>query len=118
MVSNKNCFVFLKDEFEDIYNRCSEVENYIRNHDYKTALQKSRITIELVVNKIFVKEQINFGKDLNENIRILSSKHIISNNITRDYNRIKHLGNVFSHPDEMPGRYGKNEDIFPQEDSL
>ena len=115
-MTSKN-FIFLKEEFPDIYHYCVEVEELISEEKYKNALIGSRETIELIIKTIFSNEKIKYpdSKNLAEAIQKLKGKKILKDtNIIRQYNEIKDIGNDFVHPEVDSGKKLKY-DQSPQE---
>ena len=111
-------FIFLKEEFRDIYDYCQEIEEDIVNQKYKHALSTSRDVIELTIKTIFHKEGIKYPKDLNNAIYTLSRQHVLRPNIVRLYNEIKDAGNYYSHSNKLPGGKVKPREKTPQEEAF
>ena len=98
---SKNTFIFLKDEFGNIYDECMVMEDLIRNTNYESAITQSRKVSELIVNQIYkldsyLKMDIDEW-DLKTKIYRLSRKHIITYQIYNDLNEIRKNGNKAVH---------------------
>lgn len=115
---SKTDFIFLKDEFTDIFEYTEEIEKFIISQDYKLALSTSRDAIELTIKTIYSKEGLKYPRDLATAITTLSRKNIISSTISRQYHEIKDAGNFYSHSNKLPGGKLKKRDKTPQEESF
>jgi len=114
-MDNKN-FVFLKDEFNDIYNTCNNVDELICEGKYENALTDARKAIELIVKTIFLKENMKYpsNKKLSTAIQLLSRRKTLEPPIIRQCNEVKDIGNDFIHP-EANFKSKKKYDESPQE---
>lgn len=92
-------FIFLKDEFNDIYIECNEMEKLIINGSYNTAIIQSRKAMETIINTIYHFEKKIFVTDnsLNTKIRRLHKFAIIPNYISNDCHEIRKIGNTANH---------------------
>lgn len=115
---SKNDFIFLKDEFPDIFDYCMEIEKDIIDQDYKSALSTARDAIELTIKTIYSKENIKYPDDLAIAITSLSRKKLIGPKISREYHEIRDAGNHYSHSNKLPGGKIKKRDKSPQEESF
>ena len=111
-------FIFLKDEFPDIFEYCVEIEKNIIDHEYKSALSTARDAIELTIKIIYSKEKLEYPRDLATAITNLSRKKVINPTISRQYHEIKDAGNFYSHSNKLPGGKIKKRDKSPQEESF
>ena len=96
----ENTFIFLKNEYEEIFKECNEMEDLIINGKYETAIRNSRHILELIVNKILNIEAIHYiSTNLNTKINILIRRHILNNNIANDFHSIIKMGNLANYDD-------------------
>lgn len=116
-------FIFLDEEFSDIYEYCLEVEDYIKRHEYKVALSTARDTIEFTIKEIFSIEskysgnkKLKYPNDLKSGIAILSRKNILEPAISKQFQEIRVVGNFYSHDNKNSKNVKR--DKSPQEDAF
>lgn len=96
-------YVFLKDEFENIYDTCNNVEELISEEKYENALIDARKAIELIIKTIFLKENMKYpDKKLSVAIQLLGRRKTLEPPIIRQCNEIRDIGNDFIHPEAKP----------------
>lgn len=99
---SKDTFIFLKEEFGNIYEECLTMEDLIRTSNYESSIIQSRKTVELIVNYIFkidssLKKIYPVDMDLNMKINTLRRKHIIDYKISTIMHEIRKNGNNSAH---------------------
>ena len=93
-------FIFLKEEFKDIYKECKEMEELILDGRYDLSLFQARKSVERIVDTIYKLEpkiKIKSDFDLNTKIRDLQRRHKITYEISNDMHEIRKIGNVSAH---------------------
>ena len=100
-------FIFLKDEFENIYQECVEFESLIINESYSPAVAQARKVIEIIVNEIYKLEPTLLEQeDLNTKIRQLHRRKLIPFYISDDLHTIRKAGNDAIHSNlDSPQQY-------------
>lgn len=94
-----NNFVFLADKFPKLANICEEIEN-IFYQDPQAVLMKGRVFSEELLEEISNQhDDINSIKHLRlvDRIQYLEKEEVLTKDIARSFDAIRHLGNKASH---------------------
>lgn len=91
-------FLFLQDEYNDIYQQCKEMEDLIINQQYISALSCAGRINKSIINKIFELENIHYtNEDMNSKINILLRRRKINHEISNDSHEIRKIRNKAEH---------------------
>ena len=111
---DENCFIFLKDDFPDIYKYCKKAEISFVKQEYKDSLNNSGKALEGLIFEISERENLGYefnNKDLIGKINDLDKYHLLNGVEARFLHNLRKSRNSGSH-------YDDSKLVNPQKDAL
>lgn len=112
-MANKSVFIFLKEDYEDIYEHCMTVEKLIKDEDYRVAIFTCGMIAEdvakIISKRVPQKKQREYNEIHNkkpdferiiqicENLNLFHNNHNKNKSITRHYTDLRRLSNSARH---------------------
>ena len=95
-------FLFLKEEYSDLYDYCKDVDYFIFLNKYSASMQTARVAIEHLLKKIYGNQR-ELSSKLSLSELIERTKNKINNDILKDLDIIRDYGNKTSHDNPYKG---------------